>query len=156
MFETPGTIPEPSSMLVFFDNFLRPKTSSREPCLFDKMFFFFSFNSIFKWNVKKLWENLQMVFSTISRYLLQFLLERKAVFPMRWKILWTVWKTLIQGRPAQIFHWLLALKKITNWINFFDKVSGKCSNFKLSEISVIFWPMFGRSCRKHLTLKIFR
>jgi hypothetical protein len=34
MFGTPGTIPEPSSILVFFDNFIRPKMASRAPCLF--------------------------------------------------------------------------------------------------------------------------
>jgi hypothetical protein len=32
LFGTPGTIPEPSPVLVFVDNFFRPKIDSREPC----------------------------------------------------------------------------------------------------------------------------
>jgi hypothetical protein len=32
LFGTPGTIPEPFPILVFFDNFVRPTMASREPC----------------------------------------------------------------------------------------------------------------------------
>jgi hypothetical protein len=32
LFGTPGTIPHPSPVLVFVDNFVRPKIASREPC----------------------------------------------------------------------------------------------------------------------------
>jgi hypothetical protein len=34
LFGTPGTIPHPSPVLVFVDNFVRPKIASREPCIF--------------------------------------------------------------------------------------------------------------------------
>jgi hypothetical protein len=33
LFGTPGTIPHPSPVLVFVDNFVRPKIASREPWL---------------------------------------------------------------------------------------------------------------------------
>jgi hypothetical protein len=33
LFGTPGTIPHPSPVLVFVDNFVRPKIASREPCV---------------------------------------------------------------------------------------------------------------------------
>jgi hypothetical protein len=34
LFGTPGAIPEPSPILVFFDNFVRHQIASREPCFF--------------------------------------------------------------------------------------------------------------------------
>ncbi len=54
LFRTPGTIPEPSPILVFFGNFFRPKIASRESCrrglsailgmgFFSFILFFYSF-----------------------------------------------------------------------------------------------------------------
>jgi hypothetical protein len=105
MFGTPGTIPEPSPILVFFNNFVRPKMASREPWICCSKFRFDFFVECVRSN---------HIFFLLSLHLFLFVHSSHS----SGTVVNSLRKKLSQIHISKVLKRILKIKRRKNHINF--------------------------------------